>query len=122
MAAVFVVGCGMAMLRSIVKYQIVYHALIDSLPPQLPSGFAFPVYALNPSTPLPLQAEYVKSLWGGCVAFLCVSLCFFSLQELVVGCVFLAVFFASVVSAFKSWKTYKENCNQAAAQSDKEEL
>jgi hypothetical protein len=121
MAAVFVVGCGIAMIWSAVKYQIVYRALVDSLPPQLPSGFAFPVYALSPSTPLPLQAEYVKSLWGGCVAFLCLSLCFFSLQQLIVGCVSLAVFFASVVSAIKSWKTYKENCNRAVAQDDRKE-
>jgi len=120
MAALFVVGCGIALIWTVVKYQIVYCALKDSLPPQLPARFAFPVYVLSPSTPLPLQAEYVKSLWGGCVAFLCVSLCFFSLGELAVGCVSLVVFAASVVSAFRAWKTYTENCNRAVAQDEKE--
>lgn len=91
MAAVFIVGCGMAMIWSVVKYLIVYRALVDSIPPQLCPRYAVPVYALSPSTPLPLQAEYVKSAWGGCVAFLCVSLCFFSLQELAVACVSLIV-------------------------------
>lgn len=121
MAAVFVVGTGIAMIWSAVKYLIVCRALVDSLPPQLPSRFAFPVFALSHSTPLSLQAEYVKSLWGGCVGFLCVSLCFFSLGELIVGCVLLAVFLASVVAAFKAWKTYKENCNRAMVRSDKGE-
>jgi hypothetical protein len=121
MAAVFVVGAVMALIWSAAKYLIVYRAVVDSLPPQLPSRYAFPVYALSGSTPLPLQAEYVKSLCGGCVAFLCVSLCFFSLQELIVGCVSLAVFAASVVSAIRSWKTYKQNYNPAVAQDDKEE-
>ena len=79
MAAVFVVGAVMAMIWSAAKYLIVYRALVDSLPPQLPSRYTFPVYALSASTPLPLQAEYVKSLWGGSVGFFCVSLCFFSL-------------------------------------------
>jgi len=52
-----------------------------------------------------------------------ISLCFivlFSLGELAVGCASSVVFTASVVSARKSWKTYKENCNRAVAQDDKE--
>lgn len=73
MAAVFVVGTGIAMIWSAVKYLIVCRALVDSLPPQLPSRFAFPVFALSHSTPLSLQAEYVKSLWGGMRG---ISLCF----------------------------------------------
>src|SRR5882757_10059252 len=97
MAAVFVVGAVMAMIWSAAKYLIVYGSVIDSLPPQLPSRYAFPAYALSPSTPLALQAEYVKSLWGGSVAFLCVSLCFFSLQEIGAGCAAFAVFCWHVV-------------------------
>ena len=86
MAAVFVVGAGMAMIWSAAKYLIVYRAVVDSLPPKMPSRYAFPVYALSASTPLPLQAEYVRSLWSGSVGFLCVSLSFFSLLELGAGC------------------------------------
>ena len=64
MAAVFGVICALAFLWSAVKYQMVYVATIDSLPPQfqdeLNSRYAFPVYALAHSTPLELQAEYIK--------------------------------------------------------------
>ena len=112
MAAVFGIGCGIALIWSAVRSQIVYNSLLDSFPPQfqdpLTSRYAFSVLVLTPSTPLPLQAEYVKSLWGGCVAFLCLALCFFSLNQLIVGCVGLLVFFASVAYALKSRKTYKK--------------
>jgi TRAP-type C4-dicarboxylate transport system permease small subunit len=125
MAAVFAVGCGIAMIWSAVKYQIVYRSVIDSFPPQfqeLPtSRYAFPVLALSHSTPLPLQAEYVKSLWSACVGFLCLSLCFFSLPQPIIGCVCLVVFLASTFSTIKSWKTYKENCDRAMTRNDKEE-
>jgi hypothetical protein len=99
--------------------------LVDSFPSQFQddptSRYAFPVLALQPSTPLPLQAEYVKASWGGCVAVLCVSLCFFSIQEPIVGCVVLVVFFASVFLAIKGWRTYQENCNRVVPGEDKEE-
>ena len=121
MAAVFVVGAVMAMIWSAAKYLIVYRAVVDSLPPQLPSRYAFPVYALSASTPLPLQAEYVKSLWGGSVGVLCVSLCFFSLLELGAGCAAFAVFCWSVVYAVKARRSYTENCSQALAQDNREE-
>ena len=120
MAAVFVVGAGMAMIWSAAKYLIVYRAVVDSLPPQLPSRYAFPVYALSASTPLPLQAEYVRSLWGGSVGFLCVSLSFFSLLELGAGCAAFAVFCWSVVHAVKARRSYTENCSQALAQDNRE--
>lgn len=126
MAALFAIGCGIALIWSGVRSQIIYSSLIDSFPPQfqdpLTSRYAFSVLVLNPSTPLPLQAGYIKSLWGGCVAFLCFSLCFFSLDQPIVGCLGLAVFFASVVYAIKSWKIYKTNCNQAKTSVDAEEL
>jgi hypothetical protein len=120
MAAVFVVGAAMAFIWTAVKYQMVYRSVIDSLPPQLPSRYAFPAYALSPSTPLPLQAEYVKSLWGGSVGFLCISLCFFSLQEFGAGCAAFAVFCWCAVYAVKARKVYMENCSQALAQDHRE--
>jgi hypothetical protein len=120
MVALFVVGAAMAFIWSAAKYQMVYVAVIDSLPPQVPSRYAFPAYALSPSTPLPLQAEYVKSLWGGSVAFLCVSLCFFSLQEIGAGCAAFAVFCWHVAYSVKARKNYMENCSQALAQDQRE--
>ena len=116
MVVLFVVGAGLAFIWGGAKYQMVYGSVIDSLPPQLPSRYAFPAYALSPSTPLPLQAEYVKSLWGMSVGFLCVSLSFFSLQEIGAGCAAFAVFCWSVVYSVKARKKYMENCNQALAQ------
>ena len=125
MAAVFAVGCGIAFIWSAVKSEMVYRSIIDSFPPQFQdpdtSRHAFPVLALSHSTPLPLQAEYVKSEWAACVAFLCISLCFFSLQQPIIGCVCLAVFSVHVFSTIKSWKTYKENCERAMTRNDKEE-
>jgi hypothetical protein len=125
MNAVFFVLSAIAAIWSAVRYQIVYRSVVDSFPPQfqddLTSRYAFPVYALSPSTPLPLQAEYMKSLWGGCVSFLCVSLGFFSSQNVVFGGFCLAGFFWVVFSTLKSWKTFKENCNRASTRRDKEQ-
>jgi hypothetical protein len=71
LTAVFAIASAIAAIWSMVKYQIVYNSLIGSFPPQfqdpLTSRYAFPVLALSPSTPLSLQADYVKSLWGFCV-------------------------------------------------------
>ena len=125
MAAVFVVGAFIAAIWSIVIYQNVYNSVIEFFPPQfqdpLTSRYAFPVLALGPSTPLSLQADYVKSLSGFCVVFLCISLSFFSIQQVVIGCLWLGVFFVSVFSTIKSWKTYKENSNRPMAHDDNEE-
>src|SRR6267378_8681417 len=114
---VFAVMGFIAAIWSIAKYQIVYNSLKESFPPQfqdpLTSRYAFPVLALSPSTPASLQADYVKSLEGFCVLSLCISLSFFSFQQVIIGCLFLVFFFVSVFSMVKSWKTYKENCNRA---------
>jgi hypothetical protein len=124
MVAVFAVGCGIALLWTGIKYQIIYNSVIDSFPPQfqgdLTSRYAFTVLVLSPSTPLPLQAEYVKASWGGCVAGLSISLCFFSVREPILGCLFLVIFIAAVVSTLRSRKTYKENCNRVLSDEVKE--
>jgi hypothetical protein len=69
---ILAIGTAVAVLWSMFKYQTAYVALIESLPPQfldgLSSKFAFPEYVLRPSTPLSLQAEYVRSQIGFCVA------------------------------------------------------
>jgi hypothetical protein len=114
-----------AAIWSVFKYQTVYHALINSFPLQfqdpLNSRYAFPVIALSPSTPLSLQADFVKALAGFCFAIFCLSLCFFSFQQVTAGCLFLAVFLASVLSTVKSWIAYKANCRRPPSHEDKEE-
>ena len=124
MAAVFGVICAIAFIYAGVTYQMVYHATIDSLPPQFQGGeisrFAFPEYALRSSTPLELQTEYMKSLAAGCVAMPCFSLSCFIGGQPVGGWLALAGSLAVAASAFKSWRTYKENCNRAMARADSE--
>lgn len=117
MAAVFFVAGAIALIWSAVRYEIVYRSLVDSFPAQfqddLTSRYAFPVLALSPSTPLPLQADYMKALWGSCVGCLCISLGFFAFGNVPFGCLLLLGFIWAVFSTMKSWKTYKENCNRS---------
>ena len=124
MAAVFFVMGGMAMIWSGVRSEVVYRSIVDSFPPQFQdaytSRYAFPVYALAPSTPLPLQVEYMKALGAGCVCMLCVAQGFFALPNVPFGCLILVGFLWSIFSTIKSWKIYKENCNRAVNQRDEE--
>jgi hypothetical protein len=124
-AAVFGVICALAFIWSAVKYQMVYHATIDSLPPQfqdpLNSRYAFPEYALRPSTPFELQTEYMKSLAGACLGMLCFSLSCFIGGQPAGGWLALAGFLATAAGTIKSWKTYKENRDRPVAGNDYEE-
>jgi len=125
MNAVFFVVGAIAAIWSAVKSEVVRRSLVDSLPPQFQddytSRYAFSVYALSTSTPLPLQAEYMKSSWGFCVFCLCISLGFFFSQNVVFGSFFLLWFFWAVFSTMKSWRTYKENCSRETSQNAKEQ-
>src|SRR4051794_221026 len=115
MAPLFFTVGAIAGIWSAVRSQILYRQLVDSFPPQfqdqLTSRYAFSVYALDPSTPLPLQAEYMKCQYAGCACILGISLGFFSLN-IPAGCLVLLGFLLSVFWTFKSWKTYQENCNR----------
>lgn len=116
MGAVFAVVCAIAFVWSGIKFQVAYHALQDAIPPQFQGGemsrYAFPVYALHPSTPLALQADYVKSLAGGTIALLCFSASCFLFGRSDGGLLALLGFGAGTVSTFKSWNTYKANCSR----------
>ncbi|MBR0756585.1 hypothetical protein JQ604_30775 [Bradyrhizobium jicamae] len=69
------------------------------------SRYALHVYAFARSTPLTLQATYMKVLYGGCAAALSGSLGFFAAGNVVFGCVVLIGFLWSAYQTFKSWKT-----------------
>lgn len=116
MAPLFFAVGAIAGLWSAVRYQTLYRQLIDSFPPrfqdELTSRYAFSVYALDPSTPLPSQAEYMKCQYAGCACILCISLGFFSLGNILAGCVVLLGFLLGAFWTFKSWKTYREHCNR----------
>jgi hypothetical protein len=123
-AAVFFVMAAIATIFSAVKYEITRRALIDSLPPQFQgygeSRYAVDVYALEPSTPLPLQAEHMKSLWGGCAALLCAAFGFFAAGNLPFGGLVLIGFAIAVVSTIRSLRRYRENCKRAEGQQSRE--
>lgn len=111
----FAIGA-IAAIWSAVKYQVLYHKLVSSFPPQfqddLSSRYAFPVLALSSSTPLPLQAEYMKCQYAGCACALCISLGLFFLGNLILGSFVLLGFALAAFSTFKSWKIYQENRNR----------
>jgi hypothetical protein len=117
MNVVFFVMGAMAMIWSTIRYHFVYRSIVDSFAPQfqdeLSARYAFSVFALDAPTPLPLQAEYMKSLWGGCTAFLCVSLGFFASRNVIFGSFLLVGFCWATFHTIQSWKIYKENCRRA---------
>jgi hypothetical protein len=125
LTAVFAIATAVAAIWSIYKYQTVYHALINSFALEfqdpLNSRYAFPEFALSPSTPLALQAEYVKSMAGGCFSMLCFSLSFFSFGQVIGGWLGLGAFLLIAASTIKSWKIYKANCNRTVVRDDKGE-
>jgi hypothetical protein len=120
---ILAIATAVAVLWSVFKYQTTYAALIDSLPLQfrdgLSSKFAFPEYVLSPSTPLALQADYVRSQIGFCLATLGVSLLCLLNEKMLAGLIILFLFFGFTVLTMKSWKRYSENYNRRATQDKK---
>ena len=123
---ILALATAVAVLWSAFKYQTTYAALIDSLPLQFRDGmtskFAFPEYVLSPSTPLALQAEYVKSQIGFCFATLGCSLLCFLYEKNAVGFIILAMFFGFTALTIKSWRTYQANLNRRTDRDDREQL
>jgi hypothetical protein len=121
--AFFVLGGYLGMWGGI-RNHIVYLKIKDTFPEQfddeLFSRFAFGVYAISRSTPLPLQTEYMKSMGWGCVSFLSMSLGFFISGNIPFGCLCLLASLAIASSIMKDWKAYKENCSRAESQQTKE--
>lgn len=116
MAPLFFSVGAIALIWSGVRSEVLSRKLVDSFPPQfqddLSSRYAFSVFALSPSTPLELQAEYMKCQCAGCAGFLCISLGFFFAQNIPAGGLVLLGFMLGVFWTFRSWKTYQENCNR----------
>jgi hypothetical protein len=110
MGPIFAIAGVIAFVWAAVKYEVTARTLHDAFPPQfqdaLMSRYAFPVYALHHSTPLTLQADYVKASAGGAVAMLCFSLSCFSFGRPDGGVLALFGFGAGAVFVFKSFKTY----------------
>ena len=69
-AAVFFVLGGFLLFVAAIHTHFGYRAILDALPPQFrddwTSRYAFSVYALEPTTPLDVQASYIKAMGLSC--------------------------------------------------------
>jgi len=123
--AILLILCIAAFLRAWFLQNAVDDALSRSLPPEFTEGitsrFTPSVFALSPSTPLSVQADYVNVLVAGSFAMLCLSLMIFLNGEVVGGWLMFGIFLAGVFSTFRAWKTYKKNCNRPPASHEQEE-
>ncbi|GKQ52856.1 hypothetical protein [Bradyrhizobium sp. Ce-3] len=74
MSVVFFAVAAIVAIWSAVKSEVIRRELVDAFLPQFQdydmSRYALHTYAFAPSTPLSLQAEYMKMLCGGCAAAL----------------------------------------------------
>jgi hypothetical protein len=115
----------LAAIWGIYKYQTVYSTLISSFPLEFQgaeiSRHAFPVIALDTSTPLKLQWDYVTSQVGLCFAAFCFWLCWFFTDQVLARWLFSIVFLAAVASTIKSWMTYKANRKRRLAIDEKKQ-
>jgi hypothetical protein len=106
-------------LWSIYKYQTTYAALLGSLPPQFQDGsnsrFAFPEWVLRPSTPLPLQSDYVKSQAGFCLVTLGIAMLCLLSGKTEIGAMVLAMLAAFSALTIKSWKLFRANKTRFAS-------
>jgi len=115
---VLVIGLAsaVAFLWSAFLIQKVRYAVMDTLPPELADpNFPYSVYpefALGPSTPLALQADYLKSQMLFFLAFLGFSLDCFLLGKAIMGWVLLAMFVGFATLTIKNRKIYKANCSR----------
>lgn len=125
MTIVLVFATFAALIWPAYKYYSVYSALVDSFPPELRGStarYALPQFALRSSTPLELQADYVASQIGGCLALFFLSLLVFSVGQMVGGWLFLAIFLSAAASTIKPARTYWQNRQRAAIEQQKDEL
>jgi len=122
MAAVFFVLGGFLLFVAAIHTHFVYRAILDTLPPQFQddwtSRYAFSVYALEPTTPLDVQASYIKAMGLSCPACLSVSLGFFAAGNVVWGCLALLAFVVATYSALRGWRTYKSNVDRPIDRDD----
>lgn len=114
MSVVFFVITAIVAIWSAVKSEVIRRELVDTFPAQFQnydmSRYALHTYALAPSTSLPLQAEYMKTLYGWCAAALSGSIGFFATGNVAFGCFVLVGFFWSVYQTLKSLNAYRKNC------------
>jgi hypothetical protein len=127
---IFVLLIGFAtavvLVGSLFRYQEVSDALMEYYPSEFQKGSlwrtAFPIFALNPSTPLHLQVGYSQSQAGLSFVILGISLCCFLLEKEIAGWGLLVAFLVSVVQLIRHWGIYKANRDRKAIDAHEEEL
>jgi hypothetical protein len=116
--------CGLG-IYAYLQQEVANRALIGSYPLEfregLPEKFLLWGMGLSPLTPLPVQANYLNSIWAGTLAMFFFSLTLFSLGEAFGGWLAMFGFSIGVVSTISSWMTYKKNCKHKVASGDQEE-
>jgi len=116
--ALFAIPCVAVFVYAICQYQIADSALKELVPPELKEGlvekFVLGGLGLSPSTPLPIQTNYMNALWAGTVAMLCFSLTLFSMGEAFGGWLAFGAFLIMIVFTLRSWSTYRENRRRRA--------
>jgi hypothetical protein len=127
MSAVFSLLAAITVIYSVIKYWPMRKYLIATRPPHVRGNllvrfFSFNARALEPSTPLLLQTDYMKSLWAGCVALFFMTLSSFAggdefsggFINVLLDVVVLVLTVWEFVSTVKSSRKYRENCDRAA--------
>jgi hypothetical protein len=118
-------GGVLALIWSVLLRRQVHDALVDSLPPMFHEypydQYVADEFAPKPSTPLAVQADYLRSLIGGCLFALCISLSWFIGGNVFAGCFFLLALIGTAIVTFRAWKAYKANCNRAMTHAEKDE-
>jgi hypothetical protein len=125
MTIVLVFATFAALIWSAYKYYSVYSALVDSFPPELRGStarYALPQFALRSSTPLELQADYVASQIGGCLALFFLSLPVFSVGQNGRRLALSSDFPKCRCVHNQSARTYWQNRQRAAIEQQKDEL
>ena len=95
------------------KYYAVYFALVDSFPPEWRNTsterFAIDQFALSPSTPLAVQADYVESQFAGCLGVFVLWLLLFFVDQTNKHWLVLAGFVVVAASTIRSARLYWKN-------------
>ena len=125
MTALFSILCVAFVVYAYQQQETAHRAMIGSYPPEFRGGslerFVLWGDGFSPLTPLPVQANYLNSIWAGTAAMFFFSLALFSFGETFGGWLGMAICLVLVVSAIKSWRTYKDNRNQKTARSEQGE-
>jgi hypothetical protein len=107
----FVSACAAAW--GIVLNQRIYLDVKETLPPEFDDEefryATYPQFALSPSTPLRLQADYVRAGISLCSACLGFSVCAFLLGSTTAALIFLVFFLGLAAASIRHMKIYREN-------------